>query len=400
MLVSYGVVIKGLLPDLAQLVLRVALPMSPAPGAGTCLVAVALTCLVPLSAMESMDQLRYASIASVVLVYVFVGCVCVAGIQTLRERGQASAFTHPAEGWSRGDAYDWLRCVPVVGFSYLCHMNVPTFYGELRRQSPHGPRSASPRRLLFAGAVPVTPDGSSSSSAAAASTSAVPASATPLGSRWRTKRDKFQFATRCAMLVAVVLYLATAAGGYAAFGVRSKPNVLQNLQPGPEMPLPDSMVVFLHAAFVGTMITTFPTISHGLRQSIHALLYPGAKPETARDRWLEAAGLVAAVVLVAGSIDDLGLVFQVCGSTCGSLLTFIFPACFRLFGHGEVGGAGDKEGGASGNNGCGGDALVLKGSRGCEALSWAAELVIAWLALLLGLTVAIAGSMQAVGWIG
>ena len=207
---------------------------------------------------------------------------------------------------------------------------------------------------------------------------------TPLGaSRWRTKRAKFQAATRAAMGLAVLLYLATAAGGYAAFGVHAQPNVLQNLQPGPGMPLPDGMVVFLQAAFVGTMITTFPTISHGLRQSLHALLYPGNKPETPQDRWLEATGLVAAVVVTACATDNLGLVFQVVGSTCGSLLTFIFPACFRLFGHLDM---GDD------------DAVV---AAGCASrLLKAAELAVAWLTLATGLIVAMAGSALSLGWIG
>lgn len=102
-LVSYCIVIKGLLPGLAADVLQLAVP----PSTSLCLSVVAATCLVPLSSMESMDQLRYASIASVVLVYVFVGCICVAGVATLMEDGKAKQFLHPDE-WSRGDLLDWL----------------------------------------------------------------------------------------------------------------------------------------------------------------------------------------------------------------------------------------------------------------------------------------------------
>ena len=128
-LVSYCVVIKGLLPTLALLILTPFGEMASPPDRRLCLVVVAFCCLVPLSAMESTDELRYASIASVVLVYVFVACVCVAGIATLLEKdeGNTHAFIHPENGWWRGSVLDWLQCVPIVGFSYLCHMNVPAF---------------------------------------------------------------------------------------------------------------------------------------------------------------------------------------------------------------------------------------------------------------------------------
>ena len=51
-------------------------------------------------------------------------------------------------------------------------------------------------------------------------------------------------------------------------------NILLNFVPGEATPMPDGLVIALHAAFVATMVCTFPTMSHGLRTSLHALALP------------------------------------------------------------------------------------------------------------------------------
>ena len=286
--VSYAVVIKGLLPDQIQAVARLAEPPSPAVS----LALVSAVFLLPLSALRTMEQMRYASIASVVLVYVFVLMVCAAGaITVMREAGtpHGDVDDEPTR-WFRGGVHEWLRAVPIVAFSYLCHQNVPTFFAELRRQ-----RSAE------------------------------------RPSRWPSKAAKFGAGTRWAMVIAAALYTATAWGGYAAFGDHAQPNILLNFVPGPTQPLPDASVVGLHAAFVATMICTFPTMSHGLRTSLHSLAFP-EQPETALFRWSEAAALVIIITSTAAAVDNLGLVFQLAGSTCGSLLAFILPASLRILG--------------------------------------------------------------------
>ena len=92
-----------------------------------------------------------------------------------------------------------------------------------------------------------------------------------------------------ALLIAGLLYTATGIGGYAAFGVDSSPDVLDNFLPGPMQPLPDAVVLALRAAFAGCMISTFPTLSYGLRTSLHALAFPG-RDESALLRWTEVCG--------------------------------------------------------------------------------------------------------------
>ena len=111
---------------------------------------------------------------------------------------------------------------------------------------------------------------------------------------------------------------------------------------------------------------------------MHALAFPSAE-ETAPYRWAEAALLVALVAACAASVDDLGLVFQLVGSTCGALLMFVLPAALRLFGRQrpaasslDLAGLAAKDGGNFG---------------GGRANAGAADVVLAWASLAFGLVV-------------
>jgi amino acid permease len=355
--VSYCVVIKGLLPGQLQ-----ALSLgwlSEPPSQTVSLVFVSVTCLLPLSALKTVEAMRYASIASVVLVYAFVGLVCVAGVTTLSQQRYQMERLLSKDWLLRGGLVEWLRVVPVVGLSYMCGHNVPSFYKELRRHAPTfgpgGEMVPSPRRLE---------------------------------TRWRSKPRKFQAGAQVAMLIASVLYLATAGGGYAAFGLDAQSNVLLNFVPGQSSPLPDLLIFCMKLAFSGTMISTFPTISHGLRTSLHALCFPG-RNETTNDRWLEAGLLVGLIVTCAASVSNLGLVFQLLGSTCGAILMFLLPACLRLFGKREradESGVAVEPGGVR-NHGTDGSVAAAAGRPGGGQGN-----VFAWLALIYGLVLLLGSS--------
>ena len=279
--VSYLIVVKDLLPWELKVVLGVDV-------SGTfCLAAVAVAVLVPLSAMEKMDQLRYASVASVALTYAFVALVMYAGVSTFLRLSADEAAAWWSQQLFRGGAGDWLEAVPVVCFSYLCTQNVPYLFLELRRQSSWN----SP-------------------------------------SRYVSKRVKFQSSARVAMALCTLIYCAMAAGGFAAFGQAARPDLLENFQAGSPV-LPDVLVHVLRIAFVLVMVTTFPSISFGLRGSLHTLAFRDATA-TAAQRWAESVLLVAAAVVLAVIVDDLGLVFQLMGSTCGALIMFILPAATYL----------------------------------------------------------------------
>ena len=142
--VSYLIVVKDLLPWELKVVLGVDV-------SGTlCLAAVAVAVLVPLSAMEKMDQLRYASVASVALTYAFVALVTYAGVSTFLRLSADEAAAWWSQQLFRGGAGDWLEAVPVVCFSYLCTQNVPYLFLELRRQSSwNSPSRYVSKRVKF-----------------------------------------------------------------------------------------------------------------------------------------------------------------------------------------------------------------------------------------------------------
>jgi len=312
-LVSYCVVIKQLTPRLA----RYAFGLPSLPSEALCLGLVCAVCLVPLSSMSTMAQLRFASAASIFLIAGFVVAVVAAALSV--EVGSspvaAEARVYDAHGlklssWWRpldGSPTQWLSTLPIVLFSYLCHHNIPFMYSELADASL--PPKAAP---------------------------CLGAASTPGSGYADSCRGSFRTATRLALLAATAIYLATAAGGFVAFGAATAPNLLVNLQPGPADPLPDTLVPTLHSAFVGMMITTFPTVSFGLRTACHTLCFPNTPTATTAHRWTEAAALVFASHLCAVAADDLCFVFQIVGSTCGSMLMFILPAAMFLCGPAAV----------------------------------------------------------------
>ena len=160
-LVSYVVVVKALLPSQLEWLMRAAgidLSVVPPPPASLALVVVACVALVPLSSLPSMEQVKYASVASVVLVYGFVLCVCAAGALRLHESPEAfDAFAGEDAEWWRGGIADWLKCFPVVCFSFLCHMNVPVMYSEMRRQKYRASPSRWSSKVGKFGGVPPHP---------------------------------------------------------------------------------------------------------------------------------------------------------------------------------------------------------------------------------------------------
>ena len=206
-LVSYCVVIKQLAPRLA----RYGLALDETPSEASCLLLVCATCLVPLSSMPTMAKLGCASAASIVLIAGFVLAVVVAALRVELGDSPIAAAARTTDGavwwvYFDGSVNDWLSALPIVAFSYLCHQNIPFMYMELGETQPE----PSP-----------------------------------------SKRNRFRAAARLSLVAATVIYVATAAGGFVAFGSHTYPNLLVNLQPGPDKPLPDGLVPTLHAAFVG-----------------------------------------------------------------------------------------------------------------------------------------------------
>lgn len=122
-LVSYCVVIKQLTPRLVRFFLQ----LPELPSEALCLGLICAVCLVPLSSMRTMAQLRFASAASIFLIAGFVGAVIAAACRVELGFSPIAAEARTLDGgapwWAlfAGSASDWLSALPIVAFSYLCH---------------------------------------------------------------------------------------------------------------------------------------------------------------------------------------------------------------------------------------------------------------------------------------
>ena len=88
-LANWGILVKS--PTQLELLAHAlaGTPLDAPPRRSLCLGLVSAIALVPLSSLDAMEKVKYASVASVVLVYTFVGCVCAAGALRLLESRQA-----------------------------------------------------------------------------------------------------------------------------------------------------------------------------------------------------------------------------------------------------------------------------------------------------------------------
>ena len=215
--VSYCVVIKGLLPSqlhaLANLLLGTDLTEEPL-GPTASLMAVSALVLVPRSPPQTTEQMKLASIASVILVYVFVGIMCAAGVLTLMDHDKyldddGTSVVHAFEPggsssvWFRGGLVEWLKASPCRWVLLSMPSERADLYAEMfyRPNSPElrrlSPRFTASRRK------PLT---------MARQAAQVPRRVTSLNGRCDC--------VTCSL-----------PGSYAAFGVQALPNVLLNFKP-------------------------------------------------------------------------------------------------------------------------------------------------------------------------
>ena len=299
---SYAVVIKELLPN----VLRAVLGLSERPPSLVCLGLIGVTMLAPLTALPSMDQMKSASLICVALT---LALVVVLGV--VAARGPLSLL-FPGEGELDGATMDasypeltmWkleglgplLKAIPIESLSYMCHMNIPFLYQELRRQAKRD---------------------------------------TP--SRYGSKREKFQIASRTSLAICTALYVVQAVSGYVAFGDATKTDILANFAIVPSASctgacavLPPPATLALHAAFVAVMVATFPSCSFGLRRTLFTMVCgPDAKERPAQ-RYISAAVITAVVCATANATSDLGVIMALVGSTTGCMLMFVLPSAIFL----------------------------------------------------------------------
>lgn len=101
-----------------------------------CIVVIAIF-LVPLSALPSMERLKFTSFASVTLQGVIVACVALAAVSSnIQARSpNTHLIVNPVQPipMISYDPLAWMRSAPIVAFAYQFHQNAPFLLAELRR---------------------------------------------------------------------------------------------------------------------------------------------------------------------------------------------------------------------------------------------------------------------------
>jgi len=236
------------------------------------LTAVTVCILLPLSLLDSINDLRFASLLGVscilylitVVVYVFLSHDVSPSL---------TAVKHGFDGWQpKGGITGCFKMLSLAIFAFCCQPNVPSIYTELQG------RSFRRMELVSIGA----------------------------------------------MLLCLVVYLLMGITGFLAFGEETAGNVLQNLQPF--LCIGDWMVTsgFGCMAFAVTM--AFPLNIFPIRFAVEtALFYKWPHLNTRASRVALGTGAVMASLIVAIALPEINLIFELIGATTGSFVCFIGP---------------------------------------------------------------------------
>ena len=239
------------------------------PNVMLCLVT--LFVLLPLSVLDSINDLRFASLAGVGCVLYLIGVVVYIFLT-----GHTNPSLVTDDGFSgmqpKNGLLGCFKMLSLAIFAFCCQPNVPSIYTELERKSF--------RRM--------------------------------------------ETVSRLAMAFCLVIYMVMGVAGFLAFGEGTQGNVLANLQP--YLCERDLVVVsgFGCMAFAVTM--AFPLNIFPIRFAIQtALFYRQPKWDKPGVRFAIAAGAVFSSLAVAIALPSINVIFEVIGATTGSFVCFIGP---------------------------------------------------------------------------
>lgn len=326
---GYVVILGDLLPSAMQFLDAPAFLQERA----NIMIAVGATVLLPLASLKSMSALSNVSLVCFFMILIFVATLfCMgAGIIDVSKPDDAPLV------WDPQGPVATLRQAPCIFFAYICHMNIPILYGELRRQ-----------RLM------------------------------DIDSKYKTKRSKMMMAMHISVLTCFVVYLVGAVFGYIAFRDRVEHDVLLNLTN-------DTFVLapYIKLAYAVVIICSYPIMSFSCVESVHGLMYqlklvgqsflevalmsPAWSPRgeqvaegfrkvnileteahllapgpyepapqkkipqpSSRLRFIEVCATVATTLFIGIAVPDVSVVFGLTGGICCSCLMYIFPALFYL----------------------------------------------------------------------
>jgi len=227
--------------------------------------------LLPLSMLDSINDLRFASFLGVscilylivVVFYVFAG-----------DHVNSSLTPHDGfDGWRpKGGITGCFKMLSLAIFAFCCQPNVPSIYTELER------RSFRRMELVSIGA----------------------------------------------MLLCLVVYLMMGVTGFLAFGEDTAGNVLVNLQPF--LCELDWLVASGFACMAFAVTMAFPLNIFPIRFAVEtAVFFKWPHLNTPAFRAFLAIAAVAACLVVAILLPEINLIFELIGATTGSFVCFIGP---------------------------------------------------------------------------
>lgn len=233
-------------------------------------VLVVVTCviLLPLSLCDSINDLRFASLAGVTCIAFLIVVVIYASF-----KGVGEASLHHDEVWNpRNGIWGCFKMLSLAIFAFCCQPNIPSIYSGLERKSF--------RRM-----------------------------------------DKVSLG---AIGLCLVVYLLMGIVGYWTFGETTAGNVLVNLQP--KLCELDVVVVLGFMCMAFAVTTAFPLNIFPIRFAVEsALFYKWPHLNKRKYQTLLAVCAVLAALAVAIVMPHINLIFEIIGATTGSFVCFIGP---------------------------------------------------------------------------
>jgi len=270
----------------------------------------------PLSCLKRLDALRYVSFVALTFLCAFVLIIVMiaSGMGNTHIKHEKE---HEHVKLVGNQVLKIFESLPVIFFAFVCQMNIPSLYTELRRISPH--TLSSPRPV----------------------------------SKYISKASKMQWAIRAAFFICGTLYTASAIAGYSLFLNDTKGNILDNFDR--DLGGWFKISPYIKLIYGALLCISYPTMSYSGVRSLHRLLFEIRKTclpaalrtymfghdddeiDTNSDkllhprlpvRVLEASIIVGFSTLIGVTCSEVTTVFSLTGAVCCSAIMYIFPGCF------------------------------------------------------------------------
>eukprot|EP00471_Norrisiella_sphaerica_P000042 CAMPEP_0184478954 /NCGR_PEP_ID=MMETSP0113_2-20130426/837_1 /TAXON_ID=91329 /ORGANISM="Norrisiella sphaerica, Strain BC52" /LENGTH=493 /DNA_ID=CAMNT_0026856909 /DNA_START=26 /DNA_END=1507 /DNA_ORIENTATION=- len=240
--------------------------------------------MLPLSLVDSVNDLRFTSFLGVISIFYLVLAACFhAGVDIHRTGWHAKLSDIE---FLSTDAAGALAAFPVMIFAYTCQTNVFSVYYELAKPSASRMQKVS----------------------------------------WRS------------VAICFFIYLSMGVAGYLEYGHHTRPNIIQNYinsevihMKAAHMPVSDILIIMASVGVVLTVTMAFPLVIFPCRFTIGVLVF---KIEDGKmKRWLHVAVTVilcVSALLVSLFVPNISTVFALMGSTASSFVCFVLPAILSL----------------------------------------------------------------------